>query len=76
MKKNNLSNNDILKGVKKPLNQQTDTILNATDERISSLATKVDLVNLEIKINKKLEAMEERWNSKFDKLTTTLETTR
>ena len=76
------SKSDILKGVKELLvkqtndvkqllNQQTDTILNAVDEKIS--AVRVDMVNLEIRIDKKLEAMEERWSQKFDKLTTTLD---
>ena len=56
--------NQIIKEVKKLLNQQTGTILGAVDER---------LVKLEIKIDKKLEAIEERWSKKFDKLTTTLD---
>ena len=56
--------NQIVKEVKKLLNQQTGTILGAVDER---------LVNLKIKIDKKLEAIEERWSKKFDKLTTTLD---
>jgi len=63
MKKKN-PKNSILEGVQKLLNQQTDVILSAVDER---------LINLEIKIDKKLEAMEERWNRKFDKLINTLD---
>lgn len=63
MENENLKNN-ILKGVQKLLNQQTDVILSAVDVR---------LVNLEVRIDKKLEAMEERWNRKFDKLTNTLD---
>lgn len=63
MKDDNLKS-QIVKEVKKLLNQQTDVILGAVDER---------LVNLEIKIDKKLEAMEERWSKKFDKLITTLD---
>ncbi len=63
--------NDILSGVKKLLNQQTDVILSAVDEKISGV--RVDMVNLETRMIKRIEAMEERWNNKFDKLTTTLD---
>ena len=52
------------KDIEKLLNKQTSVILEAVDIR---------LVNLEIKIDKKLEAMEERWNRKFDKLIATLD---
>lgn len=52
------------KNIEQLLNNQTSVILDAVDEK---------LLNLEIKIDKKLEAMEERWNKKFDKLTTTLD---
>lgn len=62
---------DILKGVQKLLNQQTDVILNAVDEKISGV--KIDVVNLEARMIKRMEAMEERWNQKFDKLITTLD---
>ena len=41
------------------------------DEKMSEI--KIDVVNSEVKINKKLEAMEERWSRKFDKLTTTMD---
>jgi len=59
-----------------------DEKFDGVDEKISTLATKVDLVdlatkidliNLEAKIDKKFKAMEERWSYKFDKLTTTLD---
>ena len=61
------------KEIQELLNNQTTVILDAVDERIEKLATKIDLVNLEVKIDKKMEAMEERWSRKFDKLTTTLD---
>ena len=61
------------KEIQELLNNQTTVILDAVDERIAKLATKIDLVNLEVKIDKKMEAMEERWSRKFDKLTTTLD---
>ena len=72
------SKNDILKGVQKLLNQQTTVILSAVDEKLVKvdgrlLKIEIGLVNLETRIGKKLEAMEERWSQKFDKLTTTLD---
>ena len=70
MKKENIKE-DILKGVQKLLNQQTDVILSAVDEKISSV--RVDMINLETRMIKRMEVMEERWNQKFDKLTTTLD---
>ncbi len=59
------------KDIEQLLNSQTIVILDAVDEKISGV--RADLVSLEIKIDKKFEAMEERWNRKFDKLTTTLD---
>lgn len=52
------------KDIQELLNNQTTVILSAVDER---------LVSLEIKIDRKLELMEDRWNKKFDKLITTLD---
>jgi len=63
--------NEIVKGVKDILAEQTVVILNAVDEKISGV--RVDLVNLEIKIDKRLESMEDRWIKKLDDLTTTLD---
>ncbi len=60
VKENSLTKKDI----QELLNNQTGVILDAVDERIMSLETR---------LNKKLEAMEARWNRKFDKLTTTLD---
>ena len=66
------------KDIEQLLKDQTGVILDAVDERFIALKSdisnvRVEIVNLEIRIDKKLEAMEERWNKKFDKLTTTLD---
>jgi len=70
------------KDLEQLLSKQTDVILTAVDERLGSAKSelksdisdlRVEIVNLEVRFNKKLEAMEERWNKKFDKLTTTLD---
>jgi len=63
--------NDIVVSVKELLVEQTVVILDAVDERLSGV--RVEMVNLEVRIGKNLEAMEERWSRKFDKLTTTLD---
>ena len=63
--------NDIVASVKELLAEQTVVILDAVDERVSGV--RIEMVNLEVRIGKKLEAMEERWSRKFDKLTTTLD---
>ena len=63
--------NDIVVSVKELLVEQTVVILDAVDERLSGV--RIEMVNLEVRIGKKLEAMEERWSRKFDKLTTTLD---
>ncbi|OGZ66902.1 MAG: hypothetical protein A3D35_00380 [Candidatus Staskawiczbacteria bacterium RIFCSPHIGHO2_02_FULL_34_9] len=63
--------NDIVASVKELLAEQTVVILDAVDERLSGV--RIEMVNLEVRIGKKLEAMEERWSRKFDKLTTTLD---
>ena len=56
------------KDIQELLSNQTTVILNAVDEKLS-----VGLIRLEMRIDKKLEAMEERWNRKFDKLIVTLD---
>ena len=61
------------KDIEQLLKNQTTVILDAVDNRIGGLATKIDLINLEARIDKKLEVMEKRWSKKFDKLTTTLD---
>ena len=63
--------NDIVASVKELLAEQTVVILDAVDERLSGV--RIEMVNLEVRIGKNLEAMEERWSRKFDKLTTTLD---
>lgn len=70
------------KNVKELLSDQTTVILDAVGERITNsevkfdkklLEVKIEIVNLRTEIDKKLEAMEERWSRKFDQLTTTLD---
>ena len=49
-------------------------ILNAADQKIGKVDSRLSklesrLLKLETKMHQKLEAMEERWSQKFDKLT-------
>lgn len=45
------------------------------EQKISDLGSSMDvkLVNLEMRMIKRMEVMEERWNEKFDKLTATVD---
>jgi predicted nucleic acid-binding Zn-ribbon protein len=59
------------KKIEERLSEQTTVILSAVDEKLSEV--KIDMANMEERIDKKIEALDLKFTEKFDKLTTTLD---
>jgi len=61
----------LMNKIEERLSDQTDVILTAVDERLSGV--KIEMANMEERIDKKIEALDLKFTEKFDKLTTTLD---
>ncbi len=59
------------KDIQELLAGQTTVILEAVDEKLSEV--KIEMVNMEERIDKKIEVLDLKFSEKFDKLTTTLD---